>query len=213
MLLKEAVENVSKTDLNTYVQQNFFDKLGATSTTFQPLKYMSVNLIPATENDPFFRKQHVRGHVHDEGAALFGGISGNAGLFSNANDLAKLYQMWLNGGEYGDERYLSEETVRVFTTTKSSVSRRGLGFDKPDPRNNNASPTSPRTPIAVYGHTGYTGTCFWVDPTNDLIYIFLSNRVNPSRSPNRLSSLNIRERIQEEIYNAISTNTYRRISN
>ncbi len=212
MLLKEAVENISKTDLNTYVQQNFFKKLGATSTTFQPLKYMSVNVIPPTENDPFFRKQHVRGYVHDEGAALFGGISGNAGLFSNANDLAKLYQMWLNGGEYGGERYLSQETVRVFTTTKSSVSRRGLGFDKPDPRNNNASPTSPRAPISVYGHTGYTGTCFWVDPTNDLIYIFLSNRVNPSRSPNRLSSLKIRERIQEEIYNALTTNTYRRVS-
>lgn len=210
MLLKEAVENISKTDLNTYVQQNFYDKLGATTTTFQPLKYMLVNVIPPTENDPFFRKQHVRGYVHDEGAALFGGISGNAGLFSNANDLAKLFQMWLKMGEYGGERYLSEETVKLFTTTKSSVSRRGLGFDKPDPRNNNASPTSPNTPITVYGHTGFTGTCFWIDPTNDMIYIFLSNRVNPSRSPNRLSSLNIRERIQSEIYDAINENRYRR---
>ncbi|MDD3789107.1 MAG: serine hydrolase, partial [Petrimonas sp.] len=151
-----------------------------------------------------FRKQLVRGYVHDEGAALFGGISGNAGLFSNAIDLAKLCQMWLDGGEYGGERFLSEETVRLFTKTKSSSSRRGLGFDKPDPRNNNASPTSPLAPITVYGHTGYTGTCFWVDPTNNLIYIFLSNRVYPSRSPNRLSSMNIRERIQDEIYKAIN---------
>lgn len=210
MLLKEVVENISKTDLNTYVQSNFFQKLGATTTTFQPLKYMAVDVIPPTENDPFFRKQHVRGHVHDEGAALFGGISGNAGLFSNANDLAKLFQMWLNNGEYGGERYLSEETVKIFTTTKNSVSRRGLGFDKPDPRNNNASPTSPETPITVYGHTGFTGTCFWIDPTNNMIYIFLSNRVNPARTPNRLSSMNIRERIQSEIYGAINVNRYNR---
>lgn len=206
MLLKEAVENVTETDLNSYVQQNFFKKLGATTTTFQPLNYMSVDVIPPTENDPFFRKQHVRGYVHDEGAALFGGISGNAGLFSNANDLAKLFQMWLNMGEYGGERYLSEETVKMFTTAKSSISRRGLGFDKPDMRNNNISPTSPEAPITVYGHTGFTGTCFWVDPTNNMIYIFLSNRVNPERSPNRMSSLKIRERIQSEIYGAINAN-------
>ena len=203
MLLKEVVENVAGTDLNFYLQQNFYDKLGATTTTFQPLKYMSVDVISPTENDPFFRKQHIRGYVHDEGAALFGGISGNAGLFSNANDLAKLYQMWLNGGEYGGERFLSEKTVELFTKTKSSISRRGLGFDKPDPKNSKYSPTSPGAPISVYGHTGFTGTSFWIDPDNNIIYIFLSNRVNPTRSPDRLSSLDIRTRIQEEIYKAL----------
>ncbi|MDD2247048.1 MAG: glycoside hydrolase family 3 N-terminal domain-containing protein [Proteiniphilum sp.] len=205
MLLKEAVENISETDLDTYVKQNFFNKLGATTTTFLPLRYMSVDKITPTENDPFFRKQLLRGYVHDEGAALFGGISGNAGLFSNANDLAKLYQMWLNGGEYGGERFLSRETVKLFTTGRSSISRRGLGFDKPDPQNNNSSPTSPGTPIEVYGHTGFTGTGFWIDPVNNMIYIFLSNRVYPFRTPNRFSSLKIRERIQEELYDAINT--------
>lgn len=204
MLLKEAIENISKTDLNSYIRTNYFDKLGATTTTYQPLNYMPIDIIAPTEKDPFFRKQHLRGYVHDEGAALFGGISGNAGLFSNANDLAKLYQMWLNGGSYGDEQYISKESVELFTTTKSSISRRGLGFDKPDPRNSRTSPTSPGTPIEVYGHTGYTGTCFWVDPKNEMIYIFLSNRVNPSRSPNRLSTLEIRERIQEELYKALN---------
>ncbi|WP_245541969.1 glycoside hydrolase family 3 N-terminal domain-containing protein [Proteiniphilum acetatigenes] len=204
MLLKEAIESVSGTDLDTYVKQNFYHKLGASTTTFQPLKYIPLERIPATEDDPFFRKQHVRGYVHDEGAALFGGISGNAGLFSNANDLVKIYQMWLNGGEYGGERYLSEETVRLFTTTKSSISRRGLGFDKPDPTNR-YSPTSPGTPIEVYGHTGFTGTSFWIDPTYNMIYIFLSNRVNPARTPNRLSTLSTRERIQEELYHALKT--------
>ena len=203
MLLKEVVENISKQDLNEFVQSNFFRKLGATTTTYQPLKYMSIDNIAPTEKDDFFRKNLIRGYVHDEGAALLGGISGNAGLFSNANDLAKLYQMYLNGGEYGGEKFVSDDTMRLFTTTKSSVSRRGLGFDKPDVRNNNASPTSPQAPISVYGHTGFTGTSFWVDPDNKMIYIFLSNRVYPSRSPNRLSTLNIRKRIQDELYNAI----------
>ncbi len=204
MLLKEAVENISGEDLNTFVQENFYRKLGASTTTFQPIRYLSINDIPPTENDPFFRKQLVRGYVHDEGAALFGGISGNAGLFSNANDMAKIYQMWLNEGKYGGERFLSKETVRLFTTTKSSVSRRGLGFDKPDPQNPKASPCGKKTPSSVYGHTGFTGTCFWVDPENQLIYIFLSNRVYPSRTPNKLSSMEIRERIQDEIYNAFT---------
>ena len=164
---------------------------------------MSIDNIAPTENDQFFRKQMLSGYVHDEGAALFGGISGNAGLFSSANDLAKLSQMYLDGGNYGGEQLITEETVRLFTTTKSSVSRRGLGFDKPDLRNNNASPTSPQAPISVYGHTGYTGTSFWIDPDNQMIYIFLSNRVHPKRSPNRLHTLNTRKRIQDEIYNAL----------
>ncbi|MDR0332156.1 MAG: serine hydrolase [Dysgonamonadaceae bacterium] len=203
ILLQKAIENISKTDLNTFVQENFFNRLGATSITFNPLSSMSIDVIPATENDPIFRRQHIRGYAHDEAAAVLGGIAGNAGLFSNANDLAKLAQMWLNGGEYGGERFLSAETVRLFTSTRSSVSRRGLGFDKTEPRST-AGPASPSTPIEVYGHTGFTGTAFWVDPKNDMIYIFLSNRVNPSRSPNRLNSMNIRERIQEELYRMLN---------
>jgi beta-glucosidase-like glycosyl hydrolase/CubicO group peptidase (beta-lactamase class C family) len=203
ILLQKAIENISKTDLNTFVQEIFFNRLGATSITFNPLNSMSIDVIPATENDPVFRRQHIRGYAHDEAAAVLGGIAGNAGLFSNANDLAKLAQMWLNGGEYGGERFLSAETVRLFTSTRSSVSRRGLGFDKTEPRST-VGPASPSTPIEVYGHTGFTGTAFWVDPKNDMIYIFLSNRVNPSRSPNRLNSMNIRERIQEELYRMIN---------
>ena len=203
MLLKEVIENITKQDLNEFTQANFYRKLGATTTTFQPLKYMSNDNIPPTENDQFFRKQILKGYVHDEGAALFGGISGNAGLFSSANDLAKVYQMYLNGGSYGGQQLISEETMRLFTTAKSSVSRRGLGFDKPDLRNNNASPTSPQTPVSVYGHTGYTGTSFWIDPDNQMIFIFLSNRVYPSRLPNRLHTLETRKRIQDEIYNAL----------
>ena len=153
MLLKEVVENVSQTDLNKYLQDNFYRKLGAQTTTFQPLKYMSIDLIPPTEEDSFFRRQQIRGYVHDEGAALFGGISGNAGLFSSAEDLAKVCQMFLNLGEYGEERFLKEETVKLFTQTKSSISRRGLGFDKTDPRGGKVSPTGSLAPISVYSHT------------------------------------------------------------
>ena len=145
MLLKEAVESVSGSNLDSFVKENFYNKLGASNTTFRPLDIHPLEQIAPTEVDPFFRKQHLRGYVHDEGAALFGGISGNSGLFANSNDLAKISQMWLNGGVYGGERLLSSETVRLFTTMKSSVSRRGLGFDKPDPRNSKQSPTSPGT--------------------------------------------------------------------
>lgn len=203
MLLKESVEKISGTDLNTFLQKNFYSRLGATTTTYNPLQKFDKSVIAPTEQDDFLRKQLLQGYVHDEGAAFFGGVSGNAGLFSNANDLAKLFQMWLDQGTYGDEKYLSKETVRLFTMTKSPNSRRGLGFDKPDMQSTKASPTSPSAPASVYGHTGFTGTCFWVDPDNDLIYIFLSNRINPSRTSKDLMKLNIRPRIQEVIYNAI----------
>ncbi len=204
MLLKEVVEQVSDSDLNTFLQNNFYRKLGAVTTTYNPLTKFDKNMIAPTEQDDFLRKQLLQGYVHDEGAAFLGGISGNAGLFSNANDLAKLYQMWLNLGSYGGEKYLSKETTRLFTTAKSPNSRRGLGFDKPDPRNNRSSPTAPQAPISVYGHTGFTGTCFWIDPDNNMIYIFLSNRVNPSRTHKKLMTLNIRPRIQSVIYNAMN---------
>ncbi len=203
MLIKEAVENIAKEDLNSFVQDNFFVRLGAVTTTYNPLSKFDKSRIIPTEKDDFLRKQLVQGYVHDEGAAFMGGISGNAGLFSNANDLAKLYQMWLNKGTYGGERYLSEKTCRLFTSTKSTSSRRGLGFDKPEMRTNKSSPCSSSTPKSVYGHTGFTGTCFWIDPDNDLIYIFLSNRIYDKRTHKGLMTLGIRQRIQEEVYKAM----------
>ena len=203
MLLKEVVEKVANESLDTYVQENFFSKLGAVTTTYNPLSKFDKSRIVPTENDGFLRKQLVQGYVHDEGAAFMGGVSGNAGLFSNANDLAKLYQMWLNKGTYGDEEYLSEKTCLLFTNAKSSISRRGLGFDKPEIRTNKSSPTSLSTPAGTYGHTGFTGTCFWIDPDNNLIYILLSNRVYDKRTHKELMNMGIRQRIQEEIYQAM----------
>lgn len=203
ILLKEVVEDISKTDLNTFLQDNFYEKMGMNMTTYNPLSCFTKEEIVPTENDEFLRKQVIRGYVHDEAAAFMGGISGNAGLFSDANDIAKLCQMYLNNGTYGDEEYLTKNTCRLFTQTRSPISRRGLGFDKPETRTNKSSPCSPSTPTSVYGHTGFTGTCFWIDPDNRMIFIFLSNRIYPKRTHTQLMKNNIRQRIQEEIYQAM----------
>lgn len=203
MLLKEVVENVSQRSFDNYLESNFYARLGADQTMFKPLQRIDTLNIAPTENDQFLRNQVLIGFPDDEAAAFMGGVSGNAGLFSNANDLAKLLQMLLNDGTYGDEKYISKETCQLFTTTKSPVSRRGLGFDKPDMNKKTSSPTGDKAPAGTYGHTGFTGTCFWVDPDNQLIFIFLSNRVYPSRTNRDLMKLNIRSRIQDAIYEAI----------
>lgn len=205
ILLREVVESATKKNLSDFLQKNFYRKLGAATTTYLPLQVIDSTRIVPTENDLLLRKQLLRGYVDDEAAAFFGGISGNAGLFSSANDLAKLYQMWLNRGTYGGEKYLSEKTCDLFTQSKSARSRRGLGFDKPDPQSLRSSPCSYSTPPSAYGHTGFTGTCFWIDPDNKLIYIFLSNRVNESRKNKKLISMSIRSRIQEAIYKSFQT--------
>lgn len=206
MLLKEVIENVSDQTLDRFLDNWLYAGLGAGSTGFLPLRKISKENIAPTEYDETWRKQLIVGYPHDEAAAVMGGVSGNAGLFSNTNDLAKVLQMWLNEGEYGEERYLSKETVNLFTKTKSTRSRRGLGFDKPDMGNPSKSPTSLSVSSRTYGHTGFTGTCFWVDPAKNLIYILLSNRVYPSRTHNQLMQLNIRTRIQDIIYEAINNN-------
>lgn len=188
---------------NEWVDETIFAPLGAFHTGYRPLDRWSKSDIAPTEKDNFLRRQLVWGYVHDETANFSGGVQGNAGLFSNANDLAKLCQMWLNGGEYGEERLLSEETVELFTTSKSSTCRRGLGFDKPDKRNDKNSPTCREASAATFGHTGFTGTCFWVDPQSQLIYIFLCNRVHTTRNNSAFSKLNIRPRIFSEVYKAM----------
>ncbi|MBD0351169.1 MAG: serine hydrolase, partial [Flavisolibacter sp.] len=160
-----------------------------------------------TEDDRFFRYQLLQGYVHDEGASLFGGVAGHAGLFSDAYDLSLLYQMLLNGGELNGERFLKPETIHLFTAYGSENSRRGLGFDKPEKDNATRKEPYPSALASpeTFGHTGFTGTCVWVDPQVKLVYIFLSNRVNPTRTNNKLSSLNVRGNIQDAIYRAIKS--------
>ena len=146
-----------------------------------------------------------RGDVHDEGASMFGGVAGHAGLFSDADDLLKLYQMLLNGGKFNDKRYLKSKTIKLFTAYHSQISRRGYGFDKPEKDNatrNEPYPSALASP-ETFGHTGFTGTCVWVDPKYHIVYIFLSNRVNPTRDNNKLSQMFIRGKIQDAIYRAL----------
>ncbi len=205
ILLKELVDVITKEPFDLYLEKTIFRPLGADNIGFYPLARIPKTSIAPTENDQFLRKQILIGYPHDEAAAVLGGVSGNAGLFSNANDIAKYLQMLLNQGTYGGERIFSESTVRLFTESKSKYSRRGLGFDKSRPGDNSLSPVCEAASKTgdVYGHTGFTGTCYWVDPHHQLIYIFLSNRVYPSRGNNKLSSLKIRARIHEVIYKSL----------
>lgn len=203
MLLRKVVENLAASSIDSLVRRELFSKLGASSTVYQPLNYFNKSRIVPTEEDKFFRKQLLVGYPHDEIAALSGGVEGNAGLFSNANDLAKLCQMFLNGGEYGGDEFLKKSTIEMFSQMKSPNSRRGLGFDKPETVKPSKGPTSDSAPFTTYGHTGFTGTCFWIDPESQLIYIFLSNRVYPNRSNRKINSMKTRELIQSAIYRAI----------
>jgi CubicO group peptidase (beta-lactamase class C family) len=199
--MKEIVEGISEETMPNFTQTNFYDKLGMHTTTFNPRNKFDKNRIVPTEQDSYFRKTLLWGYVHDQGAAMAGGVAGHAGLFSNGTDLATLFQMLLNKGSYGGVEYFKPETVDFFTRKQSDVSRRGLGFDRWDPDLTKKYPSQFASP-ETYGHTGYTGTCVWVDPTENLIYIFLSNRVHP-KVTNKLSTMNIRPRIQDVIYKAI----------
>lgn len=205
ILLGKVVEAVSGLPLNQYVQTTFYRPMGMASTGFQPWRRYPTEGIVPTEREGYFRKQLLQGYVHDEGAAMFGGVSGHAGLFSNAYDLSMLYQMLLNGGTFNGERYLKKETIDLFTAYHSNISRRGYGFDKPEKDNAKRKEPYPSALASseTFGHTGFTGTCVWVDPKADLVYIFLSNRVYNTRANNLLGQLNIRGRIQDAIYKAL----------
>ena len=202
VLMKEISETITQLPLNQYVQQQFYSPLGMQTAGYLPLYRFPVAQIIPTENDVVFRHTLLVGYTEDQTAALCGNVSGNAGLFASANDLAILYQMILNKGSYGGTLYIKPQTVDLFTTKQSNVSRRGLGFDMWDPDLDHHYPSELASP-QTYGHTGYTGTCVWVDPKYNLVYVFLSNRVNP-KVTDKLSSLRIRPRIQDAIYQAIT---------
>ncbi len=198
---RRVAEQLTGQRLDNYVYDHFYNSLGMTTTCFNPLTIFPRTQIVPTENDNYFRYQTVQGYVHDMGAAMMGGVEGHAGLFSNAEDLVKLYQMLLNGGEYGGERYFKEETINLWTKKQSNISRRGIAFDKPDMEN--TSPCSGYASPLTFGHQGFTGICVWVDPKYDLVYLFLSNRVQPKADPNRLSTEGIRNKVMDVIYESI----------
>ncbi len=204
-LLPTIVEELSGEDYLTYINENFYDPLGATTLTYNPMEEFPKERIVPTEHDFLFRKESIHGSVHDEGAIMMGGVSANAGLFSNANDLAKLMQMYMDKGVYGGQRYISEETVNEFIRYQfpENDNRRGLGFDKPyfkrSPNGNAAMSASDSS----FGHSGFTGTFTWADPEHNLVYVFMSNRVHPTRENTRLYKLNTRTNIQQVLYDAM----------
>lgn len=203
ILLKEIVETINGMPMDVFLDREFYQPLKLKNMAYLPLRTHKKEEIAPTLKRDFLRSGVIQGYVHDPDAAFLGGVSGNAGLFATARDVATLYQMLLDNGEMGGKRYLSTETCKLFTTTTSASGRRGLGFDKPVPANPTHNPCCTSAPSAVYGHTGYTGTCCWVDPVNKLIYVFLSNRTYPNDGVNKLARMSIRPKIQEVIYQSM----------
>lgn len=205
IFLGNIVEQLSGRSLEAFCQENFYRPMGMYATGFTPRDRFTADRLIPTESEKQFRRQTTRGDVHDEGAALMGGVAGHAGLFSSAYDLAILYQMLLNNGVYQGRRYLQPETIRLFTDYQRNGSRRGLGFDKPETDNKARKDPYPSlwASATTFGHTGFTGTCVWADPQRELVYVFLSNRVHPTRDNNRLSQLQVRGKIQDALYSAI----------
>jgi len=205
-LLPRIIREQVDQDFERYLKETFYQPLGAYTLTFNPLQHVEKSRIIPTEVDSFFRKQLVRGTVHDEAAAMWGGVSSNAGLFSNINDLAKVAQLYLNEGRYGGERFMAESAVEEFTRCQfcESGNRRGLGFDKPLIEYDAASSyIAESASKESFGHSGFTGTFMWIDPAEDLIFIFFSNRVYPDRSHRKLYQLNLRPRMHQAVYDAI----------
>ncbi len=205
IFLGKVVELVSGVPLDEYVKREFYDPLGLGSTAFKPREHFNLDRIVPTEQEKYFRLQSIRGDVHDPGAAMFGGVAGHAGLFSNAHDMAVIMQMLLDGGTFNGKTYLKKETIQLFTAYHSAHSRRGYGFDKPEKDNatrTEAYPCLLASPL-TFGHTGFTGTCVWADPAYRLVFIFLSNRVNPDSENKRLLNMDVRGKMMEVVYKAM----------
>jgi beta-glucosidase-like glycosyl hydrolase/CubicO group peptidase (beta-lactamase class C family) len=208
-LFPEMISNLTGEPYETYLKTNFFDPLGAYTVTYNPYLHFPLKRIVPTENDDFFRNEKLRGFVHDEGAAMMGGVSGNAGLFGTTIDLAKIFQMYLQKGYYGGKQFISEKTVNEFIRIQypENDNRRGLGFDKPyiDNHKNRLRNAYPAVDASEnsFGHSGYTGTFAWADPDNELLFLFMSNRVHPTRNNPGLFNLNIRPAMHQAIYDCL----------
>jgi CubicO group peptidase (beta-lactamase class C family) len=206
LIFPKLISQLSGVSYEYYLQKHFYLPMGATALGFKPKTKKYPNAIVPTEVDSVFRKDLVKGWVHDENAALMGGISGNAGLFGTARDLHIIMQMYQNYGIYDGQRYLSEATVKEFTKVQypENDNRRGLGFDKPLLNNKNLSISEAYPAIDAsmesFGHSGFTGTFIWADPINQLVFIFLSNRVYPTRGNRNLYELNIRPQLHQLFY-------------
>ena len=196
-LVPEIVENISGKSFQNYLNENFYSKIGV-NLMFNPAKNYQMNKIVPTENDNTFRKQLVQGYVHDETAAIMGGVSGNAGLFGCANDVGKISELLLNKGSFNNEQLINESTVKYFSNPenyKNERAIRGLGFDKPRLTSSGNTTPSHKFSDSSYGHTGFTGTFFWIDPEKETIIVLLTNRVYPTRSYENLYDLDVRRKL------------------
>lgn len=202
MILHHLVERLTNQPLDVFTTKNFYEPLAMNTTGFNPLSRISKYQIAPTENDNLFRERLIQGTVQDQTAAMLGGVSGHAGLFSSASDLVKLLQMNLNKGKVGDKQFLSESTVNLFTTNRSARSQRALGWDKL-PSDGESNFVSNKVSPSSYGHSGYTGTLVWIDPEKELVFVFLSNRVNPSAANNKINTLKIRRKVMDLVYGAL----------
>ena len=211
LLYPKIISDLASKNYTNYLQEHFYKPLGANTLGFIPKTKNFTNNIVPTEVDSFFRKELTKNWVHDENAALMGGISGNAGLFGSALDLAKMMQMYTNYGYYNYKQYISKSTLKEFTKIQfpKNNNRRGLGFDKPLIGNDtlpiNKAYPAPEVSAESFGHSGFTGTFVWADPKQDLVFIFLSNRVYPSRTHRGIYNLNVRPKVQQVFYQAINT--------
>lgn len=199
-LMQAVVERIVNQPMDEFMDHNFYGPLGLYTMGFNPTRKFLVSDIAPTEEDVTFRKRMVQGFVHDPGAAMYNGVAGHAGLFGKANDLAVMMQMMLQGGEYGGVNLFKEKTIQEFTKRQSSQSRRGWGWDKPNVEKGNGGSAGDLAPKSTFGHTGFTGTCVWADPDNDLIYVFLSNRVHPDANNNILLKDGVRTQVHDIIY-------------
>ena len=202
-LYPKIVKRQTGVDFEDFIKDTFYRPLGATTLTFNPRRFYALDRIVPTEYDSLFRKSLIWGRVHDEGAAMLDGLSGHAGLFGSANDLMKLVEMYRRKGNYGGEQFLSADVVTQFTRYQfpEQGSRRGLGFDKPTFKFSGNAPRSASP--SSYGHSGFTGTFTWIDPDYGISYVFLSNRVYPTRNNNKISELNVRTNVVEALYQGI----------
>lgn len=202
-LYPQIVKRLTGEDFASFLAETFYKPLGATTLGYKPRERFPLTRIVPTEYDSLFRKTLIWGRVHDEGAAMLDGLSGHAGLFGSANDLMKLMEMYRQRGSYGGRQYLSPAVLAEFTRYQFPEfgNRRGLGFEKPAFKYNGNAPRSASP--ASFGHSGFTGTFTWVDPTYNLSYVFLSNRVYPTRNNNKISELNIRTNVMEALYRAM----------
>lgn len=198
ILLQMAIDSLNGISIDKYLKKEIYNPLGLKNISYLPLNEFNKSRIMPTENDNEWRYHLLQGYVHDPSAAILGGIAGNAGLFSNAHDLGILFQMILNGGTYGGKQFIRSDIIKQFTTRQADTER-GLGFDMP----NSHAVIGNLAPQSTYGHSGFTGTCIWIDPENELVYIFLSNRVYPSAKNWKIISMHIRERIHNVIYEAM----------